>query len=223
MKVILTEEQYRMVITEGVKEHIENKLKQSYDFAKDVINGAQEQLGLSFRFLLTYGAGIGSVMRPVTDYLKGNYSGLSETEIQGLAIAAISLVFFNAKDYIKIYKKTKEDGLIEELSDAVSFTEKLKDRLSRILDVLGVSIYTGLDIIAYSFLLPILPALLDLLKNPDMSSAAIEGLLTSSFITTSAVVIRKIIEKLSEKISSKNSSDDVDGQDGFPTPEQDTF
>ena len=223
MKVILTEEQYRMVITEGVKEHIENKLKQSYDFAKDVINGAQEQLGLSFRFLLTYGAGIGSVMRPVTDYLKGNYGGLSDTEIQGLAIAAISLVFFNAKDYIKIYKKTKEDGLIEELSDAVSFTEKLKDRLSRILDVLGVSIYTGLDIIAYSFLLPILPALLDLLKNPDMSSAAIEGLITSSFITTSAVVIRKIIEKLSEKISSKNSSDDVDGQDGFPTPEQDTL
>ena len=95
MKVILTEEQYRMVITEGVKEHIENKLKQSYEFAKDVINGAQEQLGLSFRFLLTYGAGIGSVMRPVTDYLKGNYSGLSDTEIQGLAIAAISLVSLN--------------------------------------------------------------------------------------------------------------------------------
>lgn len=222
MKVVITEEQYKRVLTESIKSEIEDRLSSAYEFAKDVISGAQEQLNISFRFLLTYGAGIGSVIRPITEYLNGKYSGLSETEIQGLVIAAVSIVFFNAKDYLKIYKKNKEQGTLEELSDAVTYTQKLKDRLSRILDVLGVSVYTGLDIIAYSFLLPILPAILNVLQNPEMDMVALEGLLSSSFITASAVVLKKIIEKLSEKISSKNSSDDEgDDSEGFPTLESD--
>ena len=220
MKVVITEEQYKRVLTESIKSEIEDRLGSAYDFAKDVIKGAQEQLGISFRFLLTYGAGIGSVIKPITDYLNGKNSSLTETEIQGLVIAAISIVFFNAKDYLKIYKKNKEQGTLEELSDAVTYTQKLKDRLSRILDVLGVSVYTGLDIIAYSFLLPILPAILNVLQNPEMDMVALEGLLSSSFITASAITLKKIIEKLSEKISSKNSSDDEDvDSEGFPTLE----
>ena len=88
--------------------------------------------------------------------------------------------------------------------------------------MLGVSVYTGLDIIAYSFLLPILPAILNLLKNPEMDMVALEGLLSSSFITASAITLKKIIEKLSEKISSKNSSDgEGDDSEGFPTLESD--
>lgn len=222
MKVVITEEQYKRVLTESFKSEVEDKLSSAYQFTKDVISGAQEQLGISFKFLLTYGAGIGSVIRPITDYLNGKYSTLTETEIQGLVIAALSIVFFNAKDYLKIYKKTKEEGLLDELSDAVTFTQKIKDRLSRILDVLGVSVYTGLDIIAYSFLLPILPAILNVLQNPEMDMVALEGLLSSSFITASAVVLKKIIEKLSEKISSKNSYDDVDVDSAeSPTPESD--
>ena len=115
-----------------------------------------------------------------------------------------------------------EDGLVEELGDVVSFTEKLKDRVARILDVLGMSLYQGLDIISYSFLLPILPALIQMLQNPEMDVMALKGLLNSSYITASAVVIQKIIEKLSDKISSKKTSDDVsEPQDELPTPESD--
>lgn len=116
----------------------------------------------------------------------------------------------------------KEDGQIEELKSAVSFTEKLKDRVARILDVLGMSLYQGLDIISYSFLLPILPALLEMLQNPEMDMIALKGMLNSSYITASAIVIQKIIEKLSGKIASKKTSDGVsDEMDLDPTPESD--
>ena len=87
-----------------------------------------------------------------------------------------------------------------------------------------MSIYSGLDIIAYSFLLPILPALLNLLQDTNMDDVALEGLATSSFITISAIVLKKIIEKLSEKISSKKTSDDVDvSQDEYQAPQSDIF
>ena len=59
MKAIITEEQYRRVITESIKEDFEKKLEVAYCYGKDIVKDAQEQLGLSFKFLLTYGAGIG--------------------------------------------------------------------------------------------------------------------------------------------------------------------
>ena len=221
MEHILTEQQ-QVILTEGFKDAVEGRLKKAYDFTKEIIQKAGQQYGLSFRFLLTYGAGIGSIMPAITDYLNGQYPNLSESEVAGVALSAISLVFFNAKDYVKIYKKMKEDGQIEELKSAISFTEKLKDRVARILDVLGMSLYQGLDIISYSFLLPILPALLEMLQNPEMDMIALKGMLNSSYTTASAIVLQKVIEKLSGKIASKKTSDDVsDEMDLDPTPESD--
>ena len=221
MEHVLTEQQ-QVILTEGFKDAVEGRLKKAYDFTKEIVQKAGQQYGLSFRFLLTYGAGIGSIMPAITDYLNGQYPNLSESEVAGVALSAISLVFFNAKDYVKIYKKMKEDGQIEELKSAISFTEKLKDRVARILDVLGMSLYQGLDIISYSFLLPILPALLEMLQNPEMDMIALKGMLNSSYITASAIVLQKIIEKLSGKIASKKTSDDVsDEMDLDPTPESD--
>ncbi len=222
MQYILTEEQHQLILTEGFKDAVEDRLKRAYDFTKDTINRAGQQYGLSFKFLLTYGAGIGSIMPAIYDYLNGKYPTLSDSDIAGLALSAISLVFFNAKDYVKIYKKMKEEGQIEELGDAVSFTEKLKDRVARILDVLGMSLYQGLDIISYSFLLPILPAILKMLADADLDMVALKGLMNSSFITVSAVTLQKIIEKLTEKISSKKTSDDVSEPEGeLQSPESD--
>ena len=221
MKAIITEEQYRRVITESIKEDFEKKLEVAYGYGKDIVKDAQEQLGLSFKFLLTYGAGIGSLVSPIVDYLNGQYAGLSESEIHGLAVSAISIVFYNAKDYIKIYNKMKKDGLIDEFSHTISYTQKLKEKVTRILDVLGMSIYTGLDIVAYSFLLPILPALINLLQTPEMDMIALEGLTTSSFITLSAVVLKTIIEKLSDKISNKKTYNHDDEE--LESPDSETL
>jgi len=221
MKAIITEEQYRRVITESIKEDFEKKLEVAYGYGKDIVKDAQEQLGLSFKFLLTYGAGIGSLVSPIVDYLNGQYAGLSESEIHGLAVAAISIVFYNAKDYIKIYNKMKKDGLIDEFSHTISYTQKLKEKVTRILDVLGMSIYSGLDIVAYSFLLPILPALINLLQNPEMDMIALEGLTTSSFITLSAIALKTIIEKLSDKISNKKTYNPEDEE--LESPDSETL
>jgi len=116
----------------------------------------------------------------------------------------------------------KKEGLIEELGSAISFTEKLKDRVSRILDVLGVATYQALDVISFSFLLPILPAIMNMLTDADLDMVALKGLMNSSFITVSAVTLQKIIEKLTEKISSKKTSDDVSEPEGeLQAPESD--
>ena len=49
-------------------------------------------------FLVTYGAGIGAILQSVFDYLEGNFTGLSETQLAGLAVMAVGVVFFENKD-----------------------------------------------------------------------------------------------------------------------------
>lgn len=222
MQYIITEEQHKLILTEGFKQQIEKLLKSGYEFTKDALNRIAQQYNISFRFLLTYGAGIGSVMPAITEFLDDKFPFLIDSEKTLIAISAISIVFFNTKDYLQSYKQLKKEGLLEPLSDAISFTNKLKDRISRILDVLGIAVYQGLDVIAYTFLLPILPALSEMLQNPDFNSVALDGLINSSYVTTSAVVLQKIIEKLSGKISSKKTFDGgSELQDEPQAPESD--
>jgi len=222
MHYIITEEQHQLILTEGFKDAVENRLKSAYDFTKDVIDKAKKQYQMSFRFALTYGAGIGALAPAVNEYLTGKFDGLSESDIAALTLSAVSIVFFKTRDSMEAYRDMKKNGLLSELKDAVSFTEKLKDRISKILSVIGVSTYQALDVLSFSFLLPILPALLQMLSNQDLDMVALKGLLNSSFITVSAITLQKIIEKLSEKISPKNSSDDEsDELDLDRTPESD--
>lgn len=222
MQYILTEEQHRLILTEGFKDAVEDRLKSAYNLTKKTIERTMEQMGSSFRFALTYGAGIGALLPAVNEFLMKEFNGLSDFQISNLALSAIAVVFFNAKDYMGIYKKMKEDGLIDELKDTISFTEKLKDRVSRVLDVIGVSSYQALDILAFSFLLPILPAIIQLLSDSDMDEVALKGILSSSFVTVSAITLKSLIEKLSEKISSKKTYDDVSEPEGeLQSPESD--
>ena len=58
------------------------------------------QLKFDFRFLLTYGAGIGAILQSVFDYLEGNFQGLDQNQIAGLAIMSIAVVFMKTKTIV---------------------------------------------------------------------------------------------------------------------------
>ena len=58
MKVVVSESQYKKLLVEEFKQDIDSALKSSYEFAKDIVKTAEQQLKTSFQFLLTYGAGI---------------------------------------------------------------------------------------------------------------------------------------------------------------------
>jgi len=71
MKVVLTESQFKKILLEGYKEQINNKLMGMHDFSRKVVNDAMTQLKFDFRFLVSYGAGIGAILQSVFEYLDG--------------------------------------------------------------------------------------------------------------------------------------------------------
>jgi len=112
MKIIITEQQKRIIITESTGEELGNVIKQNTERVKEIINEAQNQIGMNLQFLLTWGAGIGGFMGPVEDFVRGKYPEIDENELVLILIGIIATYFIDNKKIVtKIYTKIQEDGL----------------------------------------------------------------------------------------------------------------
>tara|TARA_B110000285_G_scaffold96176_1_gene109731 strand:+ start:574 stop:1203 length:630 start_codon:yes stop_codon:yes gene_type:complete len=209
VKVLITEEQYQVLLNERIGEQVTTIFKRLDELLKKIVSDVKKQFGISARFALTYGAGIGALMEPVNKYLMGEFTGLESWQISSLVIAAISIVFYEGSDYRKLKKELAEQGLDDELKIAVTRTEQLREKFAGMLDVLGISLYKSGDILAYTFLLPILGMLINVVNTFGVDSIEFskftESLLTSGLITVSSVVLKDVIQKVAKLISNKKS------------------
>ncbi len=205
MKVILTESQFNTLLKENYKEKIGGSLMNLSKFSSKVVRDASNQLKFDFRFLVTYGAGIGAILQSVFDYLEGNFTGLSETQLAGLAVMAVGVVFFENKDLKSQVQNIEDMGLSSELDNVVSYTQNLKNKFSNILKVLGLSIHRTSNIISYSFLIPLLSIIIEIVTLHGVDSSQfnmlIESLLTSGLIAVEGVALRDILMRAGDIIS----------------------
>ena len=206
MKVVLTETQYRKLLEEHYKDNVTNTLSKIGAFTLKVIKDASTQLKFDFRFLLTYGAGIGAILQSFFDYLQGTFTNLDSNQIAGLTVMAIAVVFYENKDLKNIIDEMKGS----ELSTAISYTEKIKNKFSQLLKVLGLSIHRTSNIVSYSFLVPVLSILIDVVTKHGIESSQFEMLLealsTSSLIAIPGVAIRDVLLKAANMIENKKIS-----------------
>jgi len=210
MKVILTESQYRKVLKENFDQRIGNSLSKMHAFSEKVVKDASIQLKFDFRFLVTYGAGIGAILQSVFDYLQGNFNGLDDTQIAGLTVMAVGVVFYENKDLRDPNNIINSLGLADQLNKAISFTDKLKLKFSHLLKLLGMSIHRVSNIVSYSFLIPILSIVIEIVTKHGVESTQfqtlLESLLTSGLIAVEGVALRDILIKAAEMVEKKNTS-----------------
>jgi len=207
VKVLITEEQYQIILNERIGDKINSILKRLDSLAKKIISDVNKQFGISTKFALTYGAGIGALMEPVEKYLNSEFTGLEPWQVSSLVIAALSIVYFEGKEYDKMKKDIDNQGLSDELKSAVDKVNQLKVKFSDMLNVLGVSVYRAGDILAYTFLLPILGMLINVVNTFGVESVEfnklMQTLLSSGLITVSSVVFRDVVQKIAKTISKK--------------------
>jgi len=204
MKILISESQYKRLILESSKEKIVSTTEDNFNSFLQILKTASEQLKDSFKFLVTYGAGIGALVGPVTQYLQSEYPTLNDKQIAALFIMAISTVFFERQNLKNSEEWFEIRNLNDELSNTVSYVEKLKSRVGNILNVAGSTIYRGMDILGYTFLLPIFGTLLSLITDQGMSteelSSVVEPLVTSGLITLSGAAIKQFIDNIVSRL-----------------------
>jgi hypothetical protein len=204
MKIIISEEQYRLLMEENFKNSLISKLESFKNFTKEVLDDLKKTFNFNIKFGLTYGAGIGVLLSHVNEFLSGKFPQLTDSEIKMLAVTAIMIVFFETKDVIrneKLQNKIEDLGLTNELANTINHVGGLKEKISIILKSLDSSIFRAVDIIGYTFLLPILNEMSKFMDTSEISSIDFNSIAKSIAIATGVILSGHSLKKMFEKLS----------------------
>ena len=203
MKIIITENQKNSLLTESVSDKISKSYKLMKKFTEDVLKESTKVTGLDFGFLLSWGATIGGLMMPIEQFIKGEYPELTNTELS-LLITGVMVTYYssNKKVLAELLKQIKEKKLIDVFNEMLGTTENLKNTFLSFVESLNVTISKLSNMMAYTFLIPILPQLYEMAQSgydQNIINQIIKRLLSYVVIIGSSVVVRELIKKIVDR------------------------
>ena len=207
MKIIITEQQKRIIITESTGEELGNLIKQNTERVKKIVNEAQDQIGMNLQFLLTWGAGIGGFMGPVEDFVRGKYPEIEENELVLILIGVIATYFIDNKKIVtKIYTKIQEDGLSGIFDRILKKTDTFTNTFINFIDSLGLTFHKITNMLSYTFIIPILPMIYQMVEdgsteNVDLKQLAIR-IISFTGLTLSGIIFKELLSKLVKRFKS---------------------
>jgi len=197
MEVLVNETQVKRILNENLVNNITKKLEDLVSFTNATVKDLLNSYKFHIRFMLTYGAGIGTILEPTIKYLNSQHPVLTDTQLKMIAISAIMIVFYENRDFKKLEKRISDESLENELSSAVSYVSKLKEKVKSILNVVGLSIYRASDILSYTFLLPLLGELMKVI-NMDIQDINYDFISKSILNATGIIIAGSVIKRLVE-------------------------
>jgi hypothetical protein len=206
MNIIITESQYKYILLEERSNGIGSTLKDLKSFTTKVLKSTEKQVGLDFEFLFTWGSTIGGFIKPISDFIKEEEINISDTDLF-LILTGIILTYFSSnKKYLnKILLKIKENGLVSIFDKALSKSENLERVFLSFMDSLGVTIHKLSNMIAYAFLIPLIPDLYELstsnLSDTDLGEIT-KRILSFGGITLSGIAVKELIKKIIKRFKS---------------------
>jgi hypothetical protein len=212
MEIILTESQLQRILLEQSGDEIKNEFDKSKKFVRDVISYVKRQHKIDFTFAATWGAALGGFSTPVGNYLNNLDPTLSEGNIK-LIVFGIILTFFssNTEKLGKVLDIIKKEGLVTYFNSALRKSYDLKDAFVEFMKSLNLTFSKVSNMLAYAFLIPVIPLLEHLpLIGSGLSDTQeqlfIDGILHYSSTMVGSSVIYEIIKRMIKRFKSSRSS-----------------
>ena len=200
MNIIITENQKNSLLTESVSDKISKSYKSMKKFTEDVLKETTQVTGLDFGFLLSWGATIGGLMMPIEQFIKGEYPELTSTELS-LLITGVMVTYYssNKKALSELLKQIKEKNLVDVFDKMLGAATSLKDTFLSFVESLNITMSKLSNMMAYTFLIPILPQLYEMAQSgydQNTINEIVKRLLSYGVIIGSSVIIRELIKKI---------------------------
>jgi len=204
MDLILTESQFINLLKEEKQEELYSVLNDSRNFTKKLIKDVKNQYNIDFKFASTWGSVIGGFIGPVSRYLEGKYTNLSEYDISLICFGIMLTFFFDNTEKLKLVLEIlKEKKLITFFDRAIMKTYDLKDAFLNFLSSLNVTFSNVSNMISYTFLVPLVPLIFDL---PDLSEEQVElfasGVGHYMGLSFSSKLVSEIIKQMIKRFKS---------------------
>ncbi len=206
MKIIITENQKKSLLNESIANKIADSVTKMKNFTKKVISESSEQTGLDFSFLLSWGATLGGLMIPVSQFIEGNHPELSSMDLSLIIIGAITTYYTSNKKIIsKLLDEIKKRGLIDIFDEVLSATENLKNVFLSFVESLNITVNRMSNMLAYTFIIPLLPQLLEIAQSgfdENLIRSLSMRLAGYGVVTISSTVLKNLITKIIKRFRS---------------------
>jgi len=206
MNIIITESQYKYILLEESSNGIIKTLNGLKSFTSKVLKTSEKQIGFDLGFLITWGSTIGGFIGPISDFVKNESVNINDTDLF-LILSGVILTYFssNKQKLNKVLLAIKDRGLVNIFDKTLSKSENLEKVFLSFIDSLGITTHKISNMIAYAFLIPIIPQLYEIsLTNVSESeiNELTKRLVSFGGITISGVVVRELIKKIINRFKS---------------------
>ena len=206
MDILLTESQYIKLLIEEKNSGIKSTFADSTNLVKDIIQDVKSKHGIDFTFAATWGAVIGGFVGPISNYLHGTYTNLSDSDISLISFGILLTFFSSNKEKLnKVLSIIKKEKLITFFDRGMMKAYDLKDAFFSFLESLNVTFAKTSNMLAYAFLIPLVPLIKQISEmelSPDQIDLLIKGLSHYSATIVSSTILYKIIKKMLKRFRS---------------------
>jgi hypothetical protein len=205
MKIIITESQHKKILLESASENAMNKLETIRSFFIDLLKIVKKQFGIDLEFLLTWGTTIGGFVQPVSEFIKGEFPDITITNLALISTGVIITYFTSNKKLLgKVVEKIKENGMIYEFNQMLKKAGELKKVFFAFVESLGLPMAKIANMLAYSFLIPIIPELYEFAQgHSDIDVVdTVKRIVSYLGLTTLGFSIKKLIDSVVERFKS---------------------
>jgi hypothetical protein len=201
MNVLITEEQSKIILVEGMPDILSTIYEKSTDFSANLYKRIAKRLKFNLKILLTFGAGVGGLMQPLMDMLDGKFNGLTEDQKLLIVVATICIVFNEGKEILKqVIPKIEEEGLEKEFRYSLLKTKRLVTVFKGFLGTLGNSAAFMTDVMSYIYLIPLLGYLTIALQGnsltPDQVDSLVKTLAATGVLHMSTAALEEIVQRI---------------------------
>jgi hypothetical protein len=205
MDFLINESQLRLILQEQDQSKMSDYMKEMYSYTSNLVDRAKSIYGLNLKLLLTWGASVGGFVLPLDEFIRTGRFELNEAEQTLILVGIACSVFYDNSRALKlIYKKIKEQGLEDTFKEVLIKSKNLKNSFSKFLSSANVTISSSLDLVAYSFLIPIITDILNGASSGDVGMVAktiAKRLIASGVVIVSQAILTDAIKKLVKKFT----------------------
>lgn len=206
MDFLINESQLKIILEQQNPHNLNDDMNELYSFTKSLVEKSKTIYGINIKLLLTWGAAVGGLVMPLSDFIQTGSFDLSEDqEVLLLVGAACSFFYDNAKMLRSVYEKIEMEGLGEVFKEVLLKGKNLKEAFIKFMIASSITIGSLLEIMGYAFLIPIITDLQQIANNNgDLTETGIliaKRLVASGVIVVGQVALAKTITKILKKLS----------------------
>lgn len=207
MEILISEKQRKeLIVLESISK-IGSIIKDMSEIGKDSIKKANENFKFDLKILATFSAGIGGVIVPLNEFVRGEFPNLTETNYLLITVAvAMILVTEHTENTKKLLAEITKQGLTKEFKKTFEVGSELKESFLDFMDSLNLTFSKITQIMGYAFLIPVIDIILQLSSDNAAQSTneIVYRLLLSLGAHHSAIFMREVITKIINKFRNKN-------------------